>query len=95
MLVRPATALAALVVDLNSLRTAHGFQPGVASNSERPDPASFNAGLPGLDKALWDYVIVHELLHLFVPNQSRHWKSLMRAHLGNYESMEAGLARHG
>ena len=56
---------------------------------------NFNAELLGLDEALWDYVIVHELLHLFVPNHSRHWKSLMRAHLGNYESMEAGLARHG
>jgi len=40
MPVSPATILAALVVDLNSSRTVHGFQPGVASNGERPDPAS-------------------------------------------------------
>jgi len=53
------------------------------------------AELLGLDEALWDYVIVHELLHFFVPNHGRLWKSLMQVHLGNYESMEAELARHG
>jgi len=40
-------------------------------------------------------VIVHELLHFFVPSHGRLWKSLMRAHLGKYEAMEAELARHG
>jgi predicted nuclease of restriction endonuclease-like (RecB) superfamily len=28
---------------------------------------------------LWDYVIVHELLHFFVPNHGKLWKSLVRA----------------
>jgi predicted metal-dependent hydrolase len=56
---------------------------------------NFNADLLGLDEALCDYVIVHELLHFFVPNPGKLWKSLMRAHLGNYEAMEAELARHG
>jgi hypothetical protein len=55
---------------------------------------NFNADLLGLDEALWDYVIVHELLHLFVPNHGRLWKGLMRAHLGDYEAMGAELARH-
>lgn len=40
---------------------------------------------------LQDYVIVHELLHVSVPNHGRLWKSLMRAHLGDYESLEARL----
>jgi len=35
MPVSPATTLAALVLDLNSSRTAHGFQPGTAANGER------------------------------------------------------------
>ncbi len=48
-----------------------------------------------LDEALWDYVIVLELLHFFVPNHGRLWKSLMRAHLGSYEAMEEVLARYG
>lgn len=52
---------------------------------------NFNDELLDLDKALWDYVIVHELLHFFVPNHGRLWKSLMRAHLGRYELLEAQL----
>jgi len=38
-----------------------------------------------------DYVIVHELLHLRVPNHGKLWKSLMRAHLGDYEALEHRL----
>ena len=38
-----------------------------------------------------DYVIVHELLHFFVPNHGKLWKSLMRAHLGDYERLEEKL----
>ncbi len=56
---------------------------------------NFNADLPGFDETLWDYVIVHELLHFFVPNHGKLWKCLMRAHLGNYEAMEEKLARQG
>lgn len=46
---------------------------------------NFNAELLAHDEAVWDYVIVHELLHFFVPNHGKLWKSLMRAHLGDYE----------
>ena len=53
---------------------------------------NFNAELLDLDQRLWDYVIVHELLHFSIPNHGKLWKSLMRAHLGNYEAMEAELA---
>lgn len=52
---------------------------------------NFNTELLNLDQDLWDYVIVHELLHFFVPNHGKLWKSLMRAHLGGYEKMEAKL----
>jgi len=54
---------------------------------------NFNDDLLGLDGDLWDYVIVHELLHFFVPNHGKLWKSLMRAHLGDYEAAEAKLRR--
>ncbi|HQU72418.1 MAG TPA: M48 family metallopeptidase, partial [Calditrichia bacterium] len=40
---------------------------------------------------VWDYVIVHELLHLKVPNHGKLWKSLMRAHLGDYEGVRGEL----
>jgi predicted metal-dependent hydrolase len=42
---------------------------------------------------LQDYVIVHELLHRHVPNHGKLWKSLMRAHLGDYEGLERRLQR--
>jgi predicted metal-dependent hydrolase len=53
---------------------------------------SFNDELIGMDKQLGDYVIVHELLHFAVPNHGKLWKMLMRAHLGDYETLERRLA---
>ena len=49
---------------------------------------NFNAELLALDCVIGDYVIVHELLHFSVPNHGKLWKSLMRAHLGDYEHAE-------
>lgn len=54
---------------------------------------SFNDELLALDQAVGDYVIVHELLHFSVPNHGKLWKSLMRAHLGDYEALEAILEK--
>ena len=56
---------------------------------------SFNDELLGLDKKLGDYVIVHELLHFSVPNHGKLWKSLMRAHLGDYEKAARRLQELG
>lgn len=53
---------------------------------------NFNSDVLELDRELWNYVIVHELLHFFVPNHGKLWKSLMRAHLGDYEKMAARLS---
>jgi hypothetical protein len=47
----------------------------------------------GLARRLGDYVIVHELLHFSVPNHGKLWKSLMRAHLGDHESLLAALPK--
>ena len=52
---------------------------------------NFNSELLLLDEELWDYVIVHELLHFSVPNHGKLWKSLMLAHLGDYERLEQRL----
>lgn len=52
---------------------------------------SFNDELLGMECDLGDYVIVHELLHFSVPNHGKLWKSLMRAHLGEYEQLEARM----
>jgi predicted metal-dependent hydrolase len=53
----------------------------------------FSTDLLDLDREVGDYVIVHELLHFSVPNHGKLWKSLMRAHLGNYEKWEGKLRR--
>ena len=52
---------------------------------------NFNDELLTLDREVADYVIVHELLHFFVPNHGKLWKSLMRAHLGDYERLASKL----
>lgn len=52
---------------------------------------NFSDELLNLEPELWDYVIVHELLHFSVPNHGKLWKSLMRAHLGDYEKHENRL----
>ena len=52
---------------------------------------NFNSKLIDLDDELWDYVIAHELLHFFVPNHGKLWKSLMKVHLGDYERLEGCL----
>ncbi|MDE2176519.1 MAG: M48 family metallopeptidase [Betaproteobacteria bacterium] len=54
---------------------------------------NFSDELPALKPELWDYVIVHELLHFSVPNHGKLWKSLMRSHLGDYEAYEDALKR--
>jgi predicted metal-dependent hydrolase len=54
---------------------------------------NFNSELLSFKRDLIDYVIVHELLHFSVPNHGRLWKSLMRAHLGDYEHLEARLRK--
>jgi predicted metal-dependent hydrolase len=53
---------------------------------------TFDNSLLDVREELQDYVIVHELLHAHVPNHGRLWKSLMKAHIGNYEDLEAELA---
>lgn len=54
---------------------------------------TFDASLLKLRKELQDYVIAHEMLHVHAPNHGRLWKSLMRAHLGEYEQLERELRR--
>ena len=55
---------------------------------------SFNAELLEMDPQVWNYVIVHELLHFDVPNHGKLWKSLMRAHVGDWEHCEELLREH-
>lgn len=56
---------------------------------------NFNAELLDLDRDVGEYVIVHELLHFVVPHHGKLWKSLMRAHLGDYERLDGKLKTIG
>jgi len=59
-----------------------------ASYTKRNELLIFNLELLSMDKEINDYVIVHELLHFRAPNHGKLWKSLMHAHLGDYERLE-------
>ncbi|MDX9751580.1 MAG: M48 family metallopeptidase [Flavobacteriales bacterium] len=52
---------------------------------------NFNNELLSLPPRVQDYVIVHELLHLRVPNHGKLWKSLMRGYLGEWEAVREEL----
>lgn len=56
---------------------------------------TFNSQLLGMDRDIADYVTVHELLHFSIPNHGKLWKSLMKAHLGDYEKTERRLKTQG
>jgi predicted metal-dependent hydrolase len=66
-----------------------------ASFTKKSDLLIFNLELLDMDEEIGDYVIVHELLHFKVPNHGKLWKSLMRAHLGDYEKLETRLRKYG
>lgn len=51
---------------------------------------NFNDELLALDDEVRDYVIIHELVHLKVPNHGKLWKALMLAYCPNYKAI-AGL----
>lgn len=54
---------------------------------------TFNAELLGMDKSLGEYVILHELLHYHVPNHGKLWKTLMEAHMPDYEKRSDKLQK--
>jgi predicted metal-dependent hydrolase len=55
--------------------------------------ASWHVKVPDCSD-LQDYVIVHELLHIQIPNHGKLWKSFMRAHFGDYEQKESRFRRY-
>ncbi len=67
--------------------------PAWASYTRRTHLLIFNTELLDLDEDLGDYVIVHELLDFRVPNHGKLWKSLMHAHLSDYERQEERLKK--
>jgi Protein of unknown function DUF45 len=54
---------------------------------------TLNTELLDLPKPLGEYVIVHELVHLLVPNHARVFKLFMHAYLPDWEVREGRLRR--
>jgi len=52
---------------------------------------TFNTKLLKMERELCDYVIVHELLHMKVPNHGKLFKSLMFAFLPDWEKYSERL----
>ena len=46
---------------------------------------TLNSELTKLPKELAEYAILHELLHLIVPNHGKTFKALLSAHMPNWE----------
>src|SRR6266568_9371207 len=55
---------------------------------------TFDVGLLTLPKELGEFVIVHELVHLLVPNHGKVFKSFMHAYLPDWEIREKQLQAH-
>lgn len=53
---------------------------------------SFNTNLLNTDTEFQDYVMVHELLHLRVPNHGKLFKALMTIHLPGREQRDVHFA---
>jgi len=88
--VRPTLKRIALVPpELDGVRPMRNKWASCSTNGH----LNFSNELLNLEPKLWDYVIVHELLHFSAPNHGKLWKSLMRAHLGEWEKAEAELRR--
>ena len=45
---------------------------------------TFNTDLLKKDKKICNYVIVHELLHIKIPNHGKLWKAMMTSFFKNY-----------
>ena len=52
---------------------------------------TLNTDLLNLPEALTEFVIVHELVHLLVPNHGRLFKSFMSAYLPDWEERQERL----
>src|SRR5712692_6513170 len=54
---------------------------------------TLNTDLLALPKPLGEFVIVHELVHLLVPNHGKVFKSFLHAYLPDWEEREQQLSR--
>lgn len=53
---------------------------------------TLNTELKKLPKEVAEYAILHELLHVTVPNHGKTFKALLSAHMPNWEELHNKLA---
>jgi len=56
---------------------------------------TLNSELTKLPKEVAEYAILHELLHLIVPNHGKTFKALLSAYMPNWEELHNKLAKLG
>ncbi|MGC8852217.1 MAG: M48 family metallopeptidase, partial [Hydrogenobacter sp.] len=56
---------------------------------------TLNKELLKLPPAYVEYVIVHELLHMIIPNHGRTFKTLLYTYLSNWEKLHEYLENNG
>jgi len=54
---------------------------------------TLNSELTKLPKELAEYAILHELLHLIVPNHGKTFKALLSAYMPNWEELHGRLPK--
>jgi hypothetical protein len=54
---------------------------------------TLNSELTRLPKELAEYAILHELLHLIMPNHGKTFKALLSAYMPNWEELHSKLAQ--
>jgi len=52
---------------------------------------TLNSELTKLPRELAEYAILHELLHLIVPNHGKTFKALLSAHMPNWQELHKQL----
>jgi len=54
---------------------------------------TFNTELLGMDRKLGEYAIVHELLHIRIPNHVKLFKSLLKAYIPDWQQRGNRLSK--
>ena len=54
---------------------------------------TLNSELTKIPKEIAEYAILHELLHLIIPNHGKTFKALLSAHMPNWEELHNKLKR--
>lgn len=75
-----------LNVSVNSIQVRKMTKKWASCSSARN--LTFDEALLGMDKEVGKYVVLHELMHLRIPNHGKLWKSYMSIYMSGHELIE-------